>query len=138
MSCLQFNSDDFYSFVKHHIALVERFDFTEDKDVSIIFFKIKSGDKKEIIHIVENMLRETDALFKKKKNNYMVLLPGTSWNGAYELMCGIQEFLGDNKTDTIVSYPDDGKNARELLRSLSEMIEKDYSITISFTDIESE
>ena len=131
MSCIQFSSNDFYNFVKHHISLTERFEYGGDKDFSIIFFKIKRKEKNEIAYILENILRKTDAIFNKK-SNYMVILPGTDWNGAYELLCGIQKFLGENEKDTIVSYPDDGKNSIKLLTLFSEKIEKDYSVTMSF------
>lgn len=120
MSSVVFSKHDIHSLVEHHIALLKRFQISED-EFSIIYFDI--GDKKEdeLTIIFQKILRQTDALFQEDSHT-IVMLPGTDWNGATELLSGIQEFLGQSLMDNIVTYPDDGENANELLGKLRELV----------------
>jgi len=122
MSSITFAKKDLNSLIDHHIALLERFGLSEEAPFTIIYFSLK--DRKEIdsIEIFQKILRQTDALFQVK-NAFIVMLPGTDWNGATELLSGIQDFLDQSAQDNIVSFPDDGKSARILLRKLQDLIE---------------
>lgn len=122
MSSIIFSKKDLASLIDHHIALLERFGIQEEAPFSVIFFSLE--DKKEIdsIEIFQRILRQTDALFQVD-NHFLVMLPGTDWNGATEVLSGIQEFLSQEPQDNIVCYPDDGDNANELLRKLQNLIE---------------
>jgi hypothetical protein len=132
MSSIHFSYDDLYNMVKHHIVLAERFsDDIGSHDFSLIFFKIKDGKTDKIANILETMLRKSDIVFNKD-NDYIVLLPGTDWNGAYKVLSGIQNFLGIRIDETIVTFPDDGVTAMELLSLFSNKIEERYGILIHF------
>lgn len=122
MSSITFSKKDLASLIDHHIALLERFGISDEAPFSVIFFSLE--DKKEIdnVEIFQRILRQTDALFQIE-NHFLVMLPGTDWNGATEVLSGIQDFLSQEPQDNIVSFPEDGKNASELLTKLQTLIE---------------
>jgi len=97
----------------------------------VIFFSLE--DKKELdsIEIFQRILRQTDALFEVD-NHFVVMLPGTDWNGATEVLSGIQEFLGQKPQDNIVTFPEDGENATEMLRKLENLIEDNSDLIVTF------
>ncbi|WP_024955967.1 hypothetical protein [Sulfurospirillum arcachonense] len=121
MSSITFSKKDLVSLVDHHIALLERFGITDEAPFSIIYFSLEHKKEEESIVMFEKILRQTDALFQIK-NNFIVMLPGTDWNGATELLSGIQDFLDQSAEDNIVTFPEDGKNAKVLLRKLQELV----------------
>lgn len=122
MSSITFAKKDLVSLVDHHIALLERFGITDEAPFSIVYFSLENKEEVDSIEIFQKILRQTDALFQVK-NSFVVMLPGTDWNGATELLSGIQDFLDQNAQDNIVTFPEDGKNAKILLRKLQELIE---------------
>ncbi|HIP44669.1 MAG TPA: hypothetical protein EYG93_04955 [Sulfurospirillum arcachonense] len=110
------------SLVDHHIALLERFGITDEAPFSIVYFSLENKEEVDSIEIFQKILRQTDALFQVQ-NSFIVMLPGTDWNGATELLSGIQDFLDQSAQDNIVSFPENGKNAKILLRKLQDLIE---------------
>jgi len=122
VSSITFIKKDLASLVDHHIALLERFGITDEAPFSIIYFSL--GDKKraDIVKIFQKLLRQTDALFKVEKG-FVIMLPNTDWNGANDLLLGIQDFLDQKSEDSVVTFPEDGKNAKTLLKKLQELIE---------------
>ena len=121
MSSITFTKKDLVSLIDHHIALLERFGITDEAPFSIVYFSLKNGEEVDSIEIFQKILRQTDALFKVK-NSFVVMLPGTDWNGATKLLSGIQDFLDQNAQDNIVAFPEDGKNAKILLKKLQNLI----------------
>jgi len=61
------------------------------------------------------------------------MLPSTDWNGATKLLSGIQNFLDQNADDNIVTFPDDGKNAKTLLRKLQNLVKDNCNSIIKLT-----
>ena len=122
MSSITFAKKDLISLIDHHIALLERFGITDEAPFSIIYFSLENKEEVESIEIFQKILRRTDALFQVE-NSFIVMLPGTDWNGATELLSGIQDFLDQSAQDNIVNFPEDGKNAKILLRKLQDLIE---------------
>jgi len=129
MSSITFTKKDLASLIDHHIALLERFGISEEAPFSIIYFSLEGREEVDSIEIFQKILRQTDALFQIE-NAFIVMLPGTDWNGATELLSGIQDFLDQSGQDNIVSFPDDGKNAKILLRKLQELIEDNTGIIV--------
>ena len=129
MSSIVFAKQDIYSLVEHHIALLERFGIQEDTPFAIIYFNLDGRAEIDLARIFQRILRKTDALFQDN-DNFVVMLPGTDWNGATELLAGIQEFLNQDSMDNIVTYPDDGKNAKILMTKLRELVEDNCGIKI--------
>ena len=123
MSSIVFTKKDLVSLVNHHIALLERFGITDEAPFSIVYFSLDNKEEIYNIEIFQKILRQTDALFQIK-NGFIVMLPGTDWNGATELLAGIQDFLDQNAQDNIVSFPDDGQNAKILLKKLQDLIKE--------------
>ncbi len=121
MSSIVFLKKDLVSLLDHHIALLERFGITDEAPFSIIYFSLYNKKEADSIEIFQKILRQTDALFQVE-NSFIVMLPGTDWNGATELLSGIQTFLDQKTQDNIVSFPDDGRNAKTLLRKLQDLI----------------
>jgi len=122
MSSITFAKKDLISLVDHHIALLERFGITDEAPFSIVYFSLENREEVDSIEIFQKILRQTDALFQVQ-NSFIIMLPGTDWNGATELLSGIQDFLDQSAQDNIVTFPDDGKNAKILLRKLQDLIE---------------
>jgi hypothetical protein len=133
MSSIAFSKSDLSSLIDHHIALLERFGIKDEAPFSVIFFSLE--DKKELdsIEIFQRILRQTDALFEVD-NHFVVMLPGTDWNGATEVLSGIQEFLGQKPQDNIVTFPEDGENATEMLRKLENLIEDNSDLIVTFNN----
>ena len=61
------------------------------------------------------------------------MLPSTDWNGATKLLSGIQNFLDQNADDNIVTFPDDGKNAKTLLWKLQNLVKDNCNSIIKLT-----
>lgn len=122
MSSITFTKKDLSSLVDHHIALLERFGISGEAPFSIVYFSLEGREEVDSIEVFQKILRQTDALFQIEKA-FIVMLPGTDWNGATELLSGIQDFLDQSAQDNIVSFPEDGNNSKVLLRKLQELIE---------------
>lgn len=129
MSSVVFSEQNIYSLVEHHIALLKRFDTTIDEEFSVIYFDFKGKTDKELSVVFQKLLRRTDALFQED-DHIIVMLPGTDWNGATELLAGIQEFLGQSMLDNVVTYPYDGDTAEEMLGKLYNTIKDNNGASI--------
>jgi len=122
MSSTIFTKKNLSSLIDHHIALLERFGMTDEAPFSIIYFSLNGKKELDNVEIFQRILRQTDALFQIKKS-YIVMLPGTDWNGSSDLLSGIQEFLDQEPYDNIVTYPDDGTDANTLIRKLRDLVQ---------------
>ncbi|WP_458699463.1 hypothetical protein ACKGJI_06425 [Sulfurospirillum sp. 1307] len=122
MSSSIFSREDLVSLVDHHIALLDRFGLKDEAPFSIIYFSMKDKDIADSTEIFGKILRKTDALIQID-NFFIVMLPGTDWNGASELLSGIQEFLSQEAMDNIVTYPEDGIDAKSMLKRLENIVE---------------
>jgi hypothetical protein len=131
MSSITFSKKNLHSLIDHHIALLERFGIKDEAPFSLIFFSLENKKELDNVEIFRRILRQTDALFKIDKN-FLVLLPGTDWNGATEVLAGIQEFLSQEPQDNVVSFPEDGENAEELLKKLETVVEDNTNEIITF------
>lgn len=129
MAAQHFLYDDFYNVIKHHIALIDRYENPIEKDFSIAFLSIHDKDAKEIGQAFINILRETDVVFNKDRY-YILFLPSTDWQGADKLVKELCEFLDQHRRDTIVSFPEDGANAVEIIAAFENSVQKDYGIVI--------
>ena len=136
MPSIVFAKQDIYSLVEHHIALLERFGISEDTPFAIVYFNLNGRPEIDLARIFQRILRKTDALFQDN-DNFIVMLPGTDWNGATELLAGIQDFLNQDSMDNIVTFPDDGKDAKTLLFKLRELIEDNCGVTIKALNLKS-
>jgi len=128
MSSITFSKINLTNLIDHHIALLERFGIKDEAPFSLIFFSL--NDQKEIdnLEIFQRILRRTDALFNHD-SDYVVMLTGTDWNGATELLSGIQQFLDQEPLDNIVTYPEDGENSKALIKKLRETVEDNCNFT---------
>ncbi|MBE0490917.1 MAG: hypothetical protein IBX44_01550 [Sulfurospirillum sp.] len=129
MSSILFSQKDLISLIDHHIALLERFGIKDEAPFSVIFFNLEDKEIAQSVDIFSRILRRTDALFQIE-NSFLVMLPGTDWNGATEVLSGIQEFLSQDPKDNIVSFPEDGDNANTLLAKLQNLIEDNTKLTL--------
>jgi hypothetical protein len=122
-------TDVLNSLLTHHIALINRFDTEEFAEFALLFLKLDDINDIEIKRSIQIVFRDSDVIFESGEN-YIILLPKTDWNGALELLNGLQEFLNIKFKDSIVTYPDDGKSAKELLKSLKKVIFDLYKIDL--------
>ncbi len=119
----------FKALVAHHIALIERFEEPQLAEFSLLFLKLDDFHNIEIKKSIQIVFRDSDIIFEYGEN-YIILLPKTDWNGAMELLNGLQEFLGQSFRDSVVTYPDDGKSADTLLQSFRHVVKKYYNIDL--------
>ncbi len=119
----------FKALVAHHIALIERFEEPQLAEFSLLFLKLDDFHNIEIKKSIQIVFRDSDIIFEYGEN-YIILLPKTDWNGAMELLNGLQEFLGQSFRDSVVTYPDDGKSADMLLQSFRHVVKKYYNIDL--------
>jgi hypothetical protein len=115
--------------ITHHIALIDRSDTFGTQEFALMFLKMDDLDDLELKKSIQIVFRDSDIIFDAGEN-YIILLPKTNWNGAYELIHGLQEFLNQELQDSIVTYPDDGECADTLLKSFESVVEKYYNLEL--------
>jgi hypothetical protein len=129
MAAKIFSPVDILSIIDLEIAFINRYKNVKDyaKNLSLIYFSLPST--KEYSELFEKFLRQTDVVVRENEH-YVVVLHGTNERGASELLSGIQEFLNAEPIDLIVSYPKDGKNAKELTTKLQDEIKDNYGVLL--------
>ncbi|WP_107691059.1 pyridoxal-5'-phosphate-dependent protein [Campylobacter concisus] len=129
MAAKIFSPVDILSIIDLEIALIKRYKNVKDyaKNLSLIYFSLPST--KEYSELFEKFLRQTDVVVRENEH-YVVVLHGTNERGASELLSGIQEFLNAEPIDLIVSYPKDGRNAKELTTKLQDEIKDNYGVLL--------
>ena len=129
MAAKIFSPVDILSIIDLEIAFINRYKNVKDyaKNLSLIYFSLPST--KEYSELFEKFLRQTDVVVRENEH-YVVVLHGTNERGASELLSGIQEFLNAEPIDLMVSYPKDGRNAKELTTKLQDEIKYNYGILL--------
>ncbi|WP_103579604.1 pyridoxal-5'-phosphate-dependent protein [Campylobacter concisus] len=129
MAAKIFSPVDILSIIDLEIAFINRYKNVKDyaKNLSLIYFSLPST--KEYSELFEKFLRQTDVVVRENEH-YVVVLHGTNERGASELLSGIQEFLNAEPIDLMVSYPKDGRNAKELTTKLQDEIKDNYGILL--------
>ena len=129
MAAKIFSPVDILSIIDLEIAFINRYKNVKDyaKNLSLIYFSLPSP--KEYSELFEKFLRQTDVVVRENEH-YVVVLHGTNERGASELLSGIQEFLNAEPIDLIVSYPKDGRNAKELTTKLQDEIKDNYGVLL--------
>ncbi|WP_459823940.1 pyridoxal-5'-phosphate-dependent protein [Campylobacter concisus] len=129
MAAKIFSPVDILSIIDLEIAFINRYKNVKDyaKNLSLIYFSLPST--KEYSELFEKFLRQTDVVVRENEH-YVVVLHGTDERGASELLSGIQEFLNAEPIDLIVSYPKDGRNAKELTTKLQDEIKDNYGVLL--------
>jgi hypothetical protein len=126
------NTQTLHALIAHHIALIERFNSEDFEEFALLFLKLDTYDNIEIKKSIQIIFRDSDIIFEESQN-YIILLPKTDWNGAISLLNGLQNFLGQTFKDSIVTYPDDGKEANTLLNEFTKVVHNTYQINLSFS-----
>lgn len=127
MSGITFSKINLSHLIDHHIALLERFGIKDEVPFSLIFFSLEERKEIDSLEMFQRILRRTDAIFNHS-NHYVVMLTGTDWNGATEVLSGIQNFLDQEPFDNVVTYPEDGTDAKVLLHRLRDLVETNCNI----------
>ncbi len=135
MSGIAFSKINLANLIDHHIALLERFGIKDEVPFSLIFFSLEDRKEMDSLEMFQRILRRTDAIFSHN-NHYVVILTGTDWNGATEVLSGIQEFLDQAPHDNVVTYPEDGTDSKTLLTKLKELVEDNCAITTELLHVE--
>ncbi len=116
------------SVVDYSISVLKRIDkelkLAEDisllKNVSIIGMKLDLLDD-SILNALSQSLRTSDALFLYDGIMVMVLF-GTSKEGAISLANQLKEFFGEDTVYTVMTYPEDGTDTQELINNFRIML----------------
>ncbi len=122
----------FKALLKHHIALIERFEEPQLAEFSLLYLRLGNNPSIELKKSVQIVFRDSDIIFEYN-DDYIILLPKTDYNGAIELLKGLQEFLAQAFQDSIVTYPDDGRSAEELLENFSRIVRRYYGIDLDIS-----
>lgn len=117
------------SLISHHIALIDRADTYTTQEFALLFLKMAVHDDLELKKSIQVVFRDSDIIFNVGQN-YVILLPKTSWNGAYELLRGLQEFLDQELLDSIVTFPDDGEDPDALIDAFKSVVKRCYQIEL--------
>lgn len=123
------NTQTLKALISHHIALIDRFNSDSFEEFALLFLKMDDYDNMEIKKSIQIIFRDSDIIFEEAQN-YIILLPKTNWNGAIELLNGLQGFLNQKLQDSIVTFPDDGEDAKTLLAEFTHVVDRAYSITL--------
>ena len=118
------------SLISHHIAILQRYELDSDKEFSLLFFDF--GEYKENIEIkktIQTVFRDCDIIFEYN-GDYIILLPKSSWQYSYNILKELREFLNKDVIDSIVTYPEDGKSADELLESFKKIVLQNHKIDL--------
>jgi len=118
------------SLISHHIAILQRYELDSDKEFSLLFFDF--GEYKEDIEIkktIQTVFRDCDIIFEYN-GDYIILLPKSSWQYSYNILKELKEFLNKDVIDSIVTFPEDGKNADELLDSFKKIVQQNHKIDL--------
>ncbi len=126
------NTETLKALISHHIALIDRFESDSFEEFALLFLKMDDYDNMEIKKSIQIIFRDSDIIFEESQN-YIILLPKTNWNGAIELLNGLQEFLNQKLQDSIITYPDDGEDAQTLLREFENVVQKAYNINLKLS-----
>jgi len=118
------------SLISHHIALIDRSDTFSTQEFALMYLKMEDVDDLELKKSIQIVFRDSDLIFDAG-DNYVILLPKTNWNGAYELFHGLQEFLNQKHQDSIITYPDDGEDADALIDSFKGVVKKYYDCELN-------
>ena len=121
------NTQTLKALISHHIALIDRFNSDSFEEFALLFLKMDDYDNMEIKKSIQIIFRDSDIIFEDA-GNYIILLPKTNWNGAIELLNGLQEFLNQKLQDSIVTFPDDGEDAQTLLAEFTKVVSRAYKI----------
>ncbi len=123
------NTQTLKALISHHIALIDRFNSDSFEEFALLFLKMDDYDNMEIKKSIQIIFRDSDIIFEEAQN-YIILLPKTNWNGAIELLNGLQGFLNQTLQDSIVTYPDDGEDAETLLTEFTKVVQRAYTIDL--------
>ena len=118
------------SLISHHIALIDRSDTFSTQEFALMYLEMENIDDLELKKSIQIVFRDSDIIFDAG-DNYIILLPKTDWNGAYELLHGLQEFLNQELQDSIITYPDDGEEAQELIETFKGVVKKYYDLELN-------
>ncbi len=118
------------SLISHHIALIDRSDTFSTQEFALMYLEMENIDDLELKKSIQIVFRDSDIIFDAG-DNYIILLPKTDWNGAYELLHGLQEFLNQELQDSIITYPDDGEEAQELIGTFKSIVKKYYDLELN-------
>ncbi len=130
MSSEFFPIDTLKMLINHHISMLERYEIS-DREFSIIYFEFgEYKDNIEIKKIIQTIFRDCDVIFEVNGGDYIIFLPKISWYDSYKILKELREFLNKEVKDSIVTYPDDGKNAEELLTSLKKIVKENHNIEL--------
>ena len=116
--------------IAHHIAILERYELNSDKEFSLLYFEFgKYKENIEIKKTIQTVFRDCDIIFEYE-GDYIILLPKSSWQYSFEILKELREFLNMEVKDTIVTFPEDGKNAEEILKSLQKIVYENHKIKL--------
>jgi hypothetical protein len=129
MSATIFSFEDFYNFVEREIARIGRYDTEFGEKISLVFIKVPDGKHDEVLTVLKNNLRKSDAIFEKN-GAILLILSNTSRMGALHIDEIMKEFFEDDIACVITSFPEDGENSTDLFSMLERILKDEYEIVL--------
>ena len=130
MSATIFSFDDFYNFVDRELARIGRYDLETSEKISIVFIRVPDGKHDEVLTVLKNNLRKSDAIFEKN-GAILLVLSNTSRMGALHIDEIMKEFFDDDIACVITSFPEDGDNSNELFEMMETILRDEYGIKMN-------
>lgn len=132
MGAQYFTFENFQSMVRHHTDILNRYDKEAGMKFSILIFSIKFRDMKQIVAITQDILRDSDAVFKDEEHIF-ILLPMTDMPGTLRVRFLIEDYLKEKLVDDIIiTYPDDGTSGDEIMDKIKAYIKEARGEEIDF------
>jgi len=129
MSATIFSFEDFYSFVERELARIGRYESEYGERISLVFIRVPEGKHDEVLTVLKNNLRKSDAIFEKN-GAILLILSNTSRMGALHIDEIMKEFFEDDIACVITSFPEDGENSMDLFEMMETILKDEYDITM--------
>ncbi len=129
MAASIFTFGDFHAFVERELARITRYDVDRTEGFSVVFLKIPEGRRDEVTTVLENNLRQSDAVFEHEDVVLMVL-PNTNRMGALHIDEILKEFFESDLVCVIAAFPEDGDTAKDLFEMLEKILKDEYGVAM--------
>jgi hypothetical protein len=129
MAANQFNFSDFPSTLERELGRIKRYNFNSLEQLSLMYMHFSVSDIPIVLSILPENLRSSDAIYQKG-SHFFLLLPNTHREGALHIVNVIGELLENDFKHVVVSFPEDGESAKDLLAMMEESAQDEYEISL--------
>lgn len=119
MAGTHFLFEDFKQLIELNIGIADRLDENRAERYTILYCDFSAFDVDLVAKSISSVLRMSDSVVNYG-GDYFLVLPYTDQYGAQSVKEIFEEFFDTSLPSTMVSYPADGENAKELFEALQD------------------